>query len=461
MRGADLYDPKETRMTTPDELSRGVEGKVAGFAKRLRLLSESASIIIVSRLGGVLLSLMSVPILARVLGPEGRGQSAAAISIILLLPVLLSYGTPILTRQAFAQTGHLGEPLLRAIRVYATAAGAATAVLALPLSWLLLPGLSVSASVAFCVSLPIAVTSGILWICNASVMIGRKESLRYAVVIVLPSFVLSISVIILWGLGSLTVASAIWAQLASYVATFIVSHLLVRVSLAGGRSPVHSLLRESSKFAGGQIAEAASFRLDQALVLPLLGAHQAGLYSIAATIALLPYSIGQAIAAATFRQASAESHSENGESSQPQSELLLRIALIVGFASSIGLGLLVPWVIPAVFGEDYAGAVIPTWIGLFGAVALVVAQSADTLLVVRNQGWRMTIAQVAGLFAALVLLFVLGLPFGILGASIASVIGYLITTVMLLRWLGVTGKSFFVKRSDWTSIRRLLSVGKY
>lgn len=425
---------------------------------RLRQFSQSATMILVCRLAGLAFSLLVAPVLARVLGPEDRGETAAAISILLMLPIVLAYGTPIAVRRAFAKSNDDGERTLRTARLFSFFPAALTAAIAFPVSLILLPGLSTDAKTAFLIAAPLCVLTGGLWICNTSMMIGRGKTLQYALISVLPTISYSLIVIALWLAGVLTVASVIWAQLFSYALTFVASQRAVRVRISGPRIGFRNLLRGSRSFAGGQIAETASFRLDQALVLPLIGAHGSGLYAVSVTIALLPYMLGQSVASTIFRQAS---HEAVGIGSEHRAAALIRVSFALGLISALFLAVLVPWLIPIAFGEDYVGAIVPTWIGLGGAIALTVTQGCGTLLVVRNHGWGMTLAQVVGLAIATGLLIALSPSFGVIGASAASAVGYALTTFVMLHRLKIPARYLWPRPTDAKSLGTLFTRGRF
>lgn len=416
--------------------------------------SRSASPVLLFRALGILFSFAASPILARSLGPAARGEAAAAITIMITLPIVLSLGIPVVVRRAFAIADDPGARALRTARIFAIAAGVAAIPLALIATSALFPAMTEDARIAFLIATPISAVSGFLWILNANTLVGRGSTFGYALVSVTPTVIYSVALGTLWALGLLTLSTALLAQGFSYLLNVVVSGALVRVPLRGPRVSMRSLAKDGAKYAGSQIAEAASYRLDQVLALPLLGASQAGLYAVASTISLLPSLAGQAIAASAFRQAT--KHAQAGTVSNEA--VLIRASLLVGVIFAVPLGLVTPIALPLIFGQEYSASIPAVFFGLLGAIAITATLASGTLLVARNFGWRLSIAQICGVAVGVTLLFILrGL--GSNGAAIASSAGYITSAVVTIAALRVPFRSLAPQRRDFHSIFTLFTKG--
>jgi O-antigen/teichoic acid export membrane protein len=301
---------------------------------------------------------------------------------------------------------------------------------------------------------PIAV----LWICDANVLIARGRNAAFALVNLVPSAVYVVTILAGWSFAVLSVPFVIAANLVGTVATYLVTTSLVRVGVTGRRLPILPMVRQGLSFAGSQISEAASYRLDQVIALPLLGAGPAGLYSVAATIALIPYSIGQAIGAASFRQlATADSREQRVESSAA----VVRIGMFSGSVCAVALAAVAPVAVPWIFGPEFEGAVAPTIWGLVGSVAVILAYVSSSALTASGTGWAMTISQVAGLLVGVGALFILGPLLSSTGAAIASSLGYWVCAALCVGSLRLPASTVVPRFGDARSSFRMLVKGRF
>lgn len=206
-----------------------------------------------------------------------------------------------------------------------------------------------------------------------------------------------------------------------------------------------SLVRYGSKFWLGSITGVLLTRLDQVLMVPLSSATQLGLYAVAVSIAEIPLVISMAVRDVTF---SVEAESSSGA----RVTAAARITSVVVFAMSAGIIAVSYPVVPIIFGSEFAGA-IPVIIILLTGTALATGGSIGGMaLAARGRpGLRsaaLTLA--AAVNAALLVALLPGL--GAIGASIATVAGNLIYTVvnvgLCARILGTPVRDFIGIRHD-------------
>ena len=410
--------------------------------------------VILSRVAAAGLGLLVAPLVAQALGPSGRGQTTAALAIVSLLPILSGFGLPPVVRRHAADEQRLGQTI-RAVRVCAFAALVPGLLLGVALGALLLPAFDTTSWAAYLLGVGCAPLA-VLWICDANALITQGRILAFAVVNVLPALANAIVVTLGWWCGALNVPFVIAANVVGTVLTVGVTSCLVRVSLRGRRSPLGPLLKDGMRFAGSQLAEAAAYRLDQAVALPVIGASQAGLYSVAVTIGLIPYALGQAIGAVSFKALL----SEDAVLARRRAANTLRGALLGGILLCAALAAGVPLIVPLVFGQAFAQAVLPTECALLGSVAVVFGYVASSALTAFDLGWRMTVAQLAGLGSGILALLVLGPPFGALGAACASSIGYLVNAALAFTATSLGAAALLPRRGDVRRLWRLIVRGE-
>lgn len=392
--------------------------------------ADSPSYMLLGRAAAAGMALVSSPVIGRAIGPDGRGETAAAIALFLLVPVLLSLGLPLEVRRR-AAIGQ-GADAIRSARAIAIISSLPAFLIAGICHFTIFEGFSSEAraiaTFGICLT-PLTFS----WICDLSYLIAHQRFRDvFALQMVQPAL-FTVLVLTAWISGLATTATVLSANLVGFVATFFIGLRLTGVKLKGSRMNLREIWRDSLGYAGSSVAESASFRLDQILVLPLIGAYQAGLYSVAATIAVIPVAIGQALGAAFFTPIARATKSERGAIQAEATRAGFTLALFsippTILLSAIG--------IPIAFGSDFSGSVPVAAIALVGSGLLLVAYVVSMALAADQKGGRMTAAQSLSLAVAIGLLLVLGPPLGAIGAAIASSLGYLLLLVILLAGLGM------------------------
>ncbi len=188
-------------------------------------------------------------------------------------------------------------------------------------------------------------------------------------------------------------------------------------------------------------------RIDQVLVAHYAGYRQLGLYALATTVAELLWLLTDPLAGAMIPHVVRARTGDDRRLSFSTARLSLSILMI----AAIGGWFLAPLVVPVIYGAGFAGAVPALRLLLPGVVALGATKSLGSVLV--KQG-RMLIVSVLGL-CALGLNIVLNLALlpriGIRGASIASSVcyaGLALSYVAISRRRGVAGWRDLVPRAS-------------
>lgn len=391
-------------------------------------------------------SLITAPVLSRVLGPDGRGLVATATSVLLLCPLLLSLGMPTWVRR-LAVDGGDQRGVAWAVRKAAGLALLPACLLALVLPHLLLPGSSDTVQVVFAAA--IATTpSSIIWICDIHILLGRGDYLGYAALNLAPSVGFAAGVVVSALANALTVPVAISMLAAANVLNAVVVSFVIRARRKAPHYSVKVLAKASLPFYGAQLAQAAAFRLDQALIVAFMGAQIAGLYSVSVTISLIPVAFAQGLGAIAFRVAAA---------GKVNVIPMIRAAGISGLLLSASLAAIVPLGVPLVFGEDFAGATTAVLIGLLGSVGLVIGYVACMCIAGQGRGRAMTSCQVIGTVLGIGGLVVASVGEGSANsAACASAVGYWTTAILALYALKVLRAALRIRLSDLVLIHRML-----
>jgi O-antigen/teichoic acid export membrane protein len=113
------------------------------------------------------------------------------------------------------------------------------------------------------------------------------------------------------------------------------------------------------------------------------------------------------------------------------------VSLAVSVLLIGGLTCLAPWLIPAVFGEAYRGAVILVLLLAPGGICLPCAQVCGDLLRGYGRPFDVARAQAVGAVVTVILLAALVQLVGVAGAAIASSVASVLTMLLLIRRLRV------------------------
>jgi O-antigen/teichoic acid export membrane protein len=210
----------------------------------------------------------------------------------------------------------------------------------------------------------------------------------------------------------------------------------LRSGLARGRAQPR-LVRPLAKYGLAQLAAitptAVNNYLDQLVLSQLVPSADLGRYAIAVSISLIPVPLVSAIGNVAFpRLAARRRVAADGSRIQ-----LAAAAVSAGVAAAILLpiALIAPWLIPAVFGPAYRGAVPLLWILAPGGVFLACGQVVGDLLRGLNRPGVVATSQGLAAVATVILLVALLPSTGVAAAAIASTVAYGIALAAMIRWI--------------------------
>lgn len=421
------------------------------YRKAQRILGhESPALLAAARVLASMLALVSAPIVARAIGADGRGETAAAIAAFNLVPILLAVGVPAEVRRLTAVG--MGAAAIHRSRVIIYSIGFIPSAF---FAWVL----NVTIFSAFETEARYVAFIGILlapllmgWQCEIAYLVACGRYRVLAMMIATQPTVYLATVLALWLASLASPATVMMANLLGVVSSCAIGFAIVRGSAKAPPIAAGALLRGGVRFAGAAIAESASNRLDQIIALPVLGAQAAGIYSVAATIASVPLAVGQAAAAVYYTPVA---RSEGAERFFLKRDGL-RLGWIVSVASCVGVAVIAPPLIPIAFGPEFADSSTVLLLSLVGSVAMVVAYVGSSLLGAEGKGGSMTIAQVCSVAVGVGLLIPLGGLYGAHGAAMASSAGFIALLVVCLFALRVSLFNSLPRVADWRNAPRAI-----
>ena len=407
-------------------------------------------------------------ILARSLGPEGRGVYAVAVVTPAIIALLAQLGIQ------NANVYYTSKKLI-ALDELAGHAVALGLVLGTLCFAVILGYVEVTHSRRFlgigseyvlvaCAALPFY----LLTIFFQGILQGAERFVQFNVVLLTqyaaPSFGLFVGVVVLRG----QTLGAVAAWTASAVVTSLVSvtcvAALTRLSLRLRTSTLRTLLRFGLVGYLGTLTSFVNYRFDVFIVNFFAGARQVGLYAVGTGLAEIVWYLASAAGTVLAPRVASSAREEADHVSEAVSRVVALLALVAAAAIAV----LAPFVIVWFFGEDFAESKWAVWLLLPGIVTFSVGRILSMYLLGRGRLPVDLVASFIGLVLTLVLDLLLIPRFGFRGAAVASSIAYTAAMLVDMRWVvrnsNITARGLLVARpSDlamlWTRFRQIAGSG--
>lgn len=393
--------------------------------------------------GMLLLGTLAGMLGARLLGPEGRGQLAAAVIAAGVAQLLSELGL----RAAVIRMVAAGRMSWKEGLATMTVLYGLVCLLTLPGAMLAIhwfharyfPGIPVHILQIALIGIPIGLLEGSL----TCLLIGHQRMPEVSWIWAVEKAGILLGLVTLVWLVSAGVLGAVVAQMLGTL-TGIVLGLVLLARLPGGPFRVRTdlaadLVRFGFVWYGRNLSTSLNYRLDALLVFYFQGGYAAGLYAVAVSVAELLQFLPNAIDAVLFPDVSRGAKEAVEERTARLSRFTVLIALAGGtLFAVIGYPLLY-----LMFGKAFTAGYPALLLLLPGMVVL--GQSKVTFSELLGKGYARYPALASWVaLGATVVLDVLLIPrLGIAGAAIASTIAYTISAVIGLSYYRrITGLGF-------------------
>lgn len=373
-------------------------------------------------------------VLARALGPAGRGSYALMLLIAVVLGKVGSLGIevsnvyyvskrpdllPVLSVNALFISGVVGGGLILLVGILS----------AIPPVYRYLSSNGIGLSLLY---LTIAtVPLMLLTTYFLGILQGQERIIHYNMA-TLSSSVFQLLLLILlllvlkWDLGG-----SVLAYVAATTLGVGISAVFMRQHLRFPLRPSMSALRLSSGYAWkayiANLVQFLNYRLDQFLTAFFLGPAALGIYAVAVTISERLWMVPQSMATVLFPRVSMSSSQEANSLTPRMARNMLFLLTIV----SLGLGFAGRILISFFFGSEFDGAAIPLLWLLPGVVALGYGKILMSDLLGRGMPKVGMITSSISLILTIILDIALIPRLGIAGAAIASSTAYIISTLVI------------------------------
>ena len=393
------------------------------------------------------LGLLSGPLQARALGPDGRGTLAAILVPVTLGPQLASLGLGAYATRAVARGrsipvvfGSLAVPLLAVSLILVGTSGWIAELVAggRPLVHRYVQlGLIIA---------PVGLFGGLL----LNIAVGLERWRLLVLGRILSPLIWTLGVVGLYATGRLTVTSAFVVTLAGSLAAV----LPFLTMLFSGRPKVdRAVIREGVRFGVktwlGGLSALAAVRLDQLLMARLVEPAELGLYVVAVTMSTFATSV--LVGAVSTVIAPRIAAGDVGMAARAS-----RVTLALITAVAIALLVTTPFLMPLVFGAEFGDAIALAQVLLVASVPFTGAFVLATILVYSGHPGTAARADVAAALLTAVGLVVLLPVLGAMGAAIVSLLAYSVSFALLLVWtsrnLALPARQFLLMTRDDVAI---------
>ena len=402
-------------------------------------------------------SLLTGPLLARSLGPDGRGVMAALLAPISLANLMFTFGFPESVNYHVARSSLGRRGAIRASLAGGLVSGIVAAGILIACTPLLFNRYERFSGEErlLALTLPITITFAVY----RGAWQGRRRINRINGERALGVTARLFTLVLLVGLGKLTPTNAAWVTvLAGVVGSLVLLSGLRFPTPAPGT--VDTTLRQVAVYAGaaalGTLGGFVIVRLDQTLLAPLAGARELGYYAVAASLAELPIAFVSGVQDTVATVAAG-----TGDALMAGNATRVTVALLLPFC---GIGAVTaPWAIPLVFGRSFDSSVLMTQILLAGSVASGAAVVLGAGLMAAGRPILRSLSQGLGALVTVPLLLLLVPRLGGLGASLATTLTYILLAMtmcfLLSRQSGMHMRDCLLpRRSDYGAIWSLAST---
>jgi O-antigen/teichoic acid export membrane protein len=402
-------------------------------------------------------------LVARALGPEGRGEISVLTALGAMAVLLASLGLHTSSIYFIGRFKNDADGVITNNTIAAVVGGLATAVALL------------GACLVFQDQLLNAISVGLLlvflpWVpFNYFNEFGSRTALGMGSVALmnLPLLVGAVGLLLGTAIALAVFGSHVVPLLVVRVAIEVVAAICLVVGLRKLRRfrfrPSMPLFRRQLRYGLRNYASSLMWTLllqsDIVLCNHFLGKGETGVYSVAVSVGLPVTVLAAAIGTLTFQRVSSD---ESAENRAANTNRILRLLLPIVLIGSAAIAAAAPWVVPFVYGESFRPAVTALIIILPGLIALTLETVVMNFLA--GEGSPPIIYQAP--FLALVVNVVANLfvipRWGINGAAMTSSVCYILVLVTVLafyiRWTGSRPRDVLMLRAEDIRVLRRGSV---
>jgi antigen flippase len=424
-------------------LTRAPKRRAPAWSDRLKDLAESlhwsgTGKLMARTAGFNLATAMAVGlggvIVARALGPSGRGEYAAITAWLTISCIVAQIGLPAALCFYVAKDPQRAPDYLATSRAMMVITGTIILMVGFLVAPILArgnPDVSYGYRIAFGISTITCVEIAYTYSLQARHLLGWNI---VRAIQPIPSLLV---LCVLWFLRLLTLHTALFVLGATLMLQLGLGYWYCRRNaLAPGHARI-SMIRPLAAYGVAQIAALTpatlNAQLDQLVLSQTVASADLGRYAIAASLTSLPIPLVAAIGNVAFPRLAAQRAVT--DTTRRMQYIAILVSAGIATALLVPLALVAYWLIPFLFGAGYREAVPLLWILTPGGVFLACGQVVGDLLRGRNHPAVVAWAQGLAAVFTVVLLVALLPIMGVYGAAIASTSAYGIALLAMVRSL--------------------------
>lgn len=372
-------------------------------------------------------------LLARTLGPHGRGELAAVVLWPSMIATVGCVGlTDAVTFHVARKTVALGTLLGSSIAIMAAQSLiCVTAGLAIvPLVFSRYDAETLRAAYVFLAFVPLNIFSLVMM----SMLNGLHRFAQYHGLRIILGVSTAAAIVGLRLADDLTVLNAVLVYLSvTFAAALAAVAMLPRADLrrlSFSAALSRQLLSFGFKSHTGIVTSMMNERLDQLVISVFLSPIQLGLYAVAVTLTSPAVLIGSSVASATFPIIA---RLESADARRDAVRRFLRLTIAGSVVVVVPMIILMSPMIAFFFKETYLGATNVTRVLLVAAVALGMNRVLTACVKALDRPLEAGFGEFLALGVTVVALAVLLPVLGIMGAAVASLLAYAVSTAWMLR----------------------------
>lgn len=380
-------------------------------------------------------SVLTNVILARALGPTGRGVYTLALLVpsLMFLVVNLGIGNAIiyyLGKRRFTVEDIVGQSMSLSL-ILGGLAWAITFVLMRLFGSSIVPGVPLVYVLVASLGIPITLFFNFVQFAFQ----GRERFVEFNLVVLISygaqMLLVVVTVVVLHG----GVLGAVLAWTLSVLPTGAGALLLVRglgrITFKVNLDSYRTLIGFGIVGYLSNLTTFLNYRFDSFLVNIFAGARAVGLYAVGVGMVETIWYLSTAAATVLAPRVTVGDPIESDRVTASMS----RIVLFLSGLAAAGLALLSSIIVPLLFGRQFSPSTVAVWLLLPGIIALSVAKILTSYLLGRNQLRIDLLASASGLVLTLAFDLALIPPYGFAGAAVASSLAYIATVIVQTAWV--------------------------
>ena len=319
------------------------------------------------------LSLVAGIILARALGPGGRGLYSLALVAPSALVLVANFGVSnALTYHLARRTFRIDQLIGQVIALALILGGVTTVALLVAVALFgkaILPGVPTNLVVIAGLSLPL----GLFFYFTLSFCQGLERFVEFNVLYLVNAVALVVFLVpLFWARGNVTLAVGAWSL--SWVPTAIVGLVFLarrgRLNVRLDPAVTRALLRFGLVGYLSFLTNYLNFRLDTFLVNIFSNATQVGFYAVAVSLAETIWYISSAAGTVLTPRVAAGGSTTSDDTTGRVS----RVVVATSALGAIALAVAAPLIVPVLFGSAFHPSILGIWLLLPGIMTLSVAR---------------------------------------------------------------------------------------